>query len=483
MAKQVVADQAKGMVLSRDDTNPIYLQICARFKTAIAEGRLVPGDRMPSVRALASELGLSRGTINLAYQILAEEGYVEFRGAAGTFVDMRLRTPEKSGAPPPAPRGVLSEQSPNARPFQLGLPALDAFPRKTWNRLVSHCSRQLGAGQLGYPQLTGLPALRERIAAYLALSRGIACQPEQIFVTAGHRASLGLIMRALYRPDDGIWFEDPGYPVAREFLLSIRARLHPVPVDCDGLMVEAGRRLAPHPRFAVVTPANQSPLGVMMSMERRTALLEWAGESQRWIIEDDYDSEYRYNRRPPLSLKAMDRGERVLFTGSFSKVLYPALRLAYLGGPQSEIETFERACRAASAGCPEFHQAVIADFMEQGYFIRHLKKMRALYADRRQLLVDVMHDVFGDRVTAISPPAGLHLAMQFQGYRAPASQIAALAQAEGFGLQPLSLWHMGPQLIDGLLLGFTNLESREMAGSLARRLKDICIAAGRERRA
>ena len=480
MAKQAPSDRAKSMALSREDSHPIYLQICARFKSAIAEGRLAPGDRMPSVRALASELGLSRGTINLAYQILAEEGYVEFRGAAGTFVETRLQTADATQPSPSAPRHIRAEQSPNARPLQLGLPALDAFPRKTWNRLVSRHSRQLGAGQLGYPEPAGLMALRERIAAYLGFSRGIACRPEQVFVTAGHRASLELIMRALYRPDDGIWFEDPGYPVAREFLLSINARLHPVPVDQDGLSVVEGRRLAPDARFAVVTPANQSPLGVMMSMERRAELLDWAEEGQRWIIEDDYDSEYRYNRRPPLSLKAMDRGERVLFTGSFSKVLYPGLRLAYLVVPQSQIEAFERACRLASAGCPDFHQAVVADFMEQGYFIRHLKKMRALYAERRQLLVDAMHDAFGDGAEAISPAAGLHLVMQLPGHRTSAARIAALAQAEGFGLQPLALWHMGAQSVDGLLLGFTNVASKHMAASLAARLKDICTAAERE---
>ncbi|TXH81649.1 MAG: PLP-dependent aminotransferase family protein [Rhizobium sp.] len=480
MAKQAGSGQAKDAAPSRQDSNPIYLQICARFKNAIAEGRLAPGSRMPSVRALASELGLSRGTVNLAYQILAEEGYVEFRGAAGTFVGARPQVAKAPEIAPSVPRLASTGQSPNARPFQLGLPALDAFPRKTWNRLVSRHSRLLGAGQLGYPEPAGLSVLRERIAAYLAFSRGIACRPEQVFVTAGHRASLELILRALYRPGDGIWFEDPGYPIARQFLLSMRARLHPVPVDQDGLIVEEGRRRAPHARFAVVTPANQSPLGVMMSMERRAELLEWAAIDQRWIIEDDYDSEYRYNRRPPLSLKAMDRGERVLFTGSFSKVLYPALRLAYLVVPPSEIETFEHACRLASAGCPEFHQAVIADFMEQGYFIRHLKKMRALYAERRQLLVDVMEEVFGDRVAAISPPAGLHLAMQFEGYRASASRIAAMAQAAGFGLQPLSLWHMGPPSADGLLLGFTNLESRQLARSHAMRLGDICAAAERE---
>ncbi|NLR95281.1 PLP-dependent aminotransferase family protein [Rhizobium sp. P38BS-XIX] len=480
MAKQSPSANAKDTPLLHDDNNPIYLQLCARFKTAIAEGRMAPGDRMPSVRALASELGLSRGTVNLAYQIMAEEGYLEFRGAAGTFVEERLKKTSNAGSPRLVTGRARAERLPNIRPFQLGLPALDAFPRKTWNRLVSRRSRELGIEQLGHPQPAGLMALRERIAAYLAFSRGIACRPEQVFVTSGHRASLELIMRALHQPGDGIWFEDPGYPIARDFLVSMGAKLHPVPVDQDGLIVEGGRARAPDARFAMVTPANQSPLCVMMSKERRGELLKWAEEGQRWIIEDDYDSEYRYNRRPPLSLKAMDRGERVLFTGSFSKVLYPALRLAYLLVPPSEIDSFERASRLISAGCPEFHQSVIADFMEQGYFIRHLKKMRTLYAQRRQLLVDTMQDVFGDGVRAISPPAGLHLAMQFEGYRASSAKIATLAQADGFGLQSLSSWHMGPPSVDGLLISFTNLSSRHMAETLAQRLKAICMAADQE---
>jgi GntR family transcriptional regulator/MocR family aminotransferase len=319
-------------------------------------------------------------------------------------------------------------------------------------------------------------ALREHIAAYLTFSRGIACRPEQVFVTSGHRASLDLIIRTLYQPGDGIWFEDPGYPIAREFLLSLKARLHPVPVDQDGMVVEEGRRRAPDARFAVVTPANQSPLCVMMSMERRAELLKWAEEGQRWIVEDDYDSEYRYNRRPPLSLKAMDRNERVLFTGSFSKVLFPALRLAYLVAPLSEVSNFERASRFMSAGCPEFHQAVVAEFMEQGYFIRHLKKMRSLYAERREFLADALREVFGDGIAIVSPPAGLHLVVQIRGLGSPYSKIGELAHTEGLGLQPLSSWQMGSPSIGGLLLGFTNVTSRQTARSLCIRLKAICTA-------
>jgi GntR family transcriptional regulator/MocR family aminotransferase len=466
----------KNVAPPHDSGEPIYLQLCARFKTAITEGKLSPGERVPSVRALASELGLSRGTVNLAYQILAEEGYFEFRGAAGTFIDARLATNHAPAISPSSPTAGGTELS-NARPLQLGLPALDAFPRKTWNRLVSQHARRLGTAELAYPNPSGLLALRERIAAYLAFSRGITCKAEQVFVTSGHLASVELIVRTLYSPGDVVWFEEPGYPILREFLLSMDINLQPLPVDSAGLVVAEGKRTAPDARFAIVTPANQSPLCVMMSMERRTELLKWAEDGQCWIIEDDYDSEYRYNRRPPLSLKAMDRGERVLFTGSFSKVLYPALRLAYLVVPPSTAAAFERTARLMHGGCPEFHQAVIAAFMEQGHFIRHLTRMRALYAERRQLLVDALHDVFGKQITVISPPAGLHLVVQFSGYQASSSKIAQLAQADGLGVQPLSAWHMQRPTIDGLLLGFTNVANKSAAQTLALRLEAICSEA------
>ncbi|MDE1993012.1 MAG: PLP-dependent aminotransferase family protein [Rhizobiaceae bacterium] len=464
--------------LSRDG-QPIYLQICARFKAAIAQGHLRPGDRVPSVRSLASELGLSRGTATLAYQLLAEEGYFEFRGAAGTFVDFRhaQRAEKRSKNPAPPAEDRSGSPSNDLRPLRLGLPALDAFPRKTWNRLVGRHSRRMDAGDLAYPDSSGHGPLRERIAAYLGVSRGIVCSPDQVFITSGHRATLNLILRTLSRPDDIFWFEEPGYLIVREFLLSNGARLQPVAVDRDGLDVAAGVESAPHAKFAIVTPANQSPLGVMMSLERRQQLLRWAGAGERWIIEDDYDSEYRYNRRPPASLKSLDADERVLYTGSFSKVLYPGLRLSYLVVPSHEMGRFSQSSRLIDAGGPILHQAVIADFMQQGHFARHLKKMRGLYAQRRQMFADALHHVFGDRLDIISPAAGLHIVARPIGYSASDVAIAAQAQKMDLGLQALSPWHMGADPASGLLLGFTNVADAGEALKLASMMRDACGAA------
>lgn len=466
--------------VERGDTRPIYLQICSRFKTAVAEGQLRAGDRVPSVRNLASELGLSRGTVDTAYQLLAEEGYLSFRGAAGTFIDSHHASAPGNRAPtlakPKKAAGAVSVTQ-EIRPLQLGLPALDAFPRKIWNRLVGRYSRSLTPAQLIYSEPTGHGPLRERIAAYLGLSRGISCAPDQVFVLGGHTAALSLILRAMSREGDHFWFEEPGYLMAREFLLSIGARLCPVHVDDEGLRVEHGMQAAPDARFALVTPANQSPLGVMMSIERRQQLLHWASEGERWIIEDDYDSEYRYNRRPPAPLKSMDSHDRVLYLGSFSKVLYPGLRLSYLIVPQDEIERFTRHCRLMNAGCPALYQAVVAEFMDLGHFSRHLKRMRGLYALRRRIFIEALEATFGDRLEIISPAAGLHVVASPTGYRASDIAIAARASEAGLGCMPLSPWYMGGNGRNGLLMGFANIAGAESALAVARRLEASCAAA------
>lgn len=466
------------VAVERSEATPIHLQICARFKTAIVAGNLRPGERVPSVRSLASELGLARGTVTLAYQILAEEGYLTFRGSAGTFVDAS-RSARREGSPQPS---VLLKRQAGAategiRPLQLGLPALDAFPRKVWNRLVGRHSRALTPEQLAYPDPAGHRPLRERIAAYLGFSRGIVCAPEQIFVTGGHRASLGLIFGALAAPDDQCWFEDPGYVAARDFLTSSGVRLRPVPVDRDGLSVDQGKSLAPAARFALVTPANQSPLGVMMSRDRRLQLLDWAAEGRRWIVEDDYDSEYRYDRRPPRPLKSLDADDRVLYAGTFSKVLYPGLRLSYLVIPASEVERFARHSRLIHSGCPTLHQAVVAEFMGEGHFARHLKKMRSLYAHRHRMLVEALDAVFGDALEIASPATGLHLVAGLPGFRASDRAIANSAREKGLGVEPLSAWYIGRNVDSALLLGFTNIGNANTALRVSESLYEACSAA------
>ena len=456
----------------RNSKTPIYLQLYARFRDAIAEGRLSPGDRVPAVRSLASELNLARGTVESAYQMLVSEGYLIARGPAGTVVSPHLDGRHGFDAPrvpagTPRPTGI-AQAAP--QPFQLGLPALDAFPRKTWARLAGRRMRGMGDADMNYQAPGGYLPLRKAIAAYLGVSRGIACVPEQVFVTAGYRAGLDLIRHALLSFGDQGWFEDPGYPFARQFLELAGMRLVPVPVDEEGLCVETGRRLSEGARFAVVTPTHQSPLGVALSLPRRLALLEWARANRSWIIEDDYDSEFRYQGRPLPALKSLDRYGRVLYAGTFSKVLYPGLQLAYLVVPMDCVPKFQAAASLLRAGNPMLLQATVADFMEQGHFSRHLKKMRTLYGERRSYLVAALEQAFGDALRIPDRAGGLHVLGYWRG-KPGDKALAESAKARGLAVHALSTWKMKDQGDQGLLLGFANLASAEAARAMVRRLR------------
>ncbi|GGC13384.1 GntR family transcriptional regulator [Oxalicibacterium flavum] len=460
--------------IDRALAQPMYLQICQRFKTAIERGHLRAGDRVPAVRALATELNLARGTVDMAYRVLADEGYFQVRGAAGTVVSPSLPQPALAKPQATVPRhssAVATDYDGRApRPLQLGLPALDAFPRKVWNRLVAHRLRYSEPMRLAYPHPAGYDQLRERIATYLGVSRGVACLPEQVFVTSGLRTSLELTLSSLSSPGDAFWYEDPGYLLARPFLQSAAIRLVPVPVDEDGLMVEQGRRLAPHARFAMVTPSHQSPLGMTLSLERRMALLEWAANANSWIIEDDYDSEFRYQGRPLPALKSLDRNDRVIYCGTFSKVMFPGLRLAYVVAPASAVARFEAVSSNLNAGGPYLLQAAVADFMSEGHFSRHLKKMRQLYAERRDITQRVFQEVLGERIRINLRPGGLQMLAKLDE-RENDVLLGARARAAGLAPYPLSRWYVDAKPQQGLLLGFANVQDEAEAERLALTLK------------
>jgi GntR family transcriptional regulator/MocR family aminotransferase len=477
MQKRLVHETAKAdlnLCVDRALELPLYLQICARFKTAIEQGNLRAGDRVPAVRALATELNLARGTVEMAYRILADEGYLQVRGAAGTAVSPSLPRPAAS-KPQAATAGhahtaAVYRDGEAPKPLQMGLPALDAFPRKVWNRLVGHHLRCAEPARLGYPDPVGLARLRERIATYLGVSRGVTCLPEQVFITTGLRNTLELTLSSLSAVGDALWFEDPGYILARPFLENAAIRLIPVPVDENGLMVEEGKRLGPHAKFAMVTPSHQSPLGVTLSLERRMALLEWAGKAGSWIIEDDYDSEFRYQGRPLPALKSMDRNDRVIYSGTFSKVMFPGLRLAYVVAPASEVARFQSVCCNLKAGCPYLFQAGVADFIAEGHFSRHLKKMRLLYAERRLLTQRIFQETLGDRIRIDLQPGGLHMLARLADHEDDV-MLAAQASAAGLALNPLSRWYINAKPQRGLLLGFANVIDEENAIRLALKLK------------
>ncbi len=473
MAIQMVMQQPDR---DRSHQAPIFMQLYQRYRDAINTGKLRPGDRVPSVRSLASELNLARGTVERAYQMLTSEGYFLARGAAGTVISPGLRTLERPAQAAPSRVSGKATAHPasvtygDPRPLQLGLPALDAFPRKTWVRLAARHLRSLDGTVMSYADAQGQPSLRRAIATYLGVSRGIACSHEQVFVTAGYRGALELICRTLLKPGEVGWYEDPGYLFARQFLEYAGMRLLPVPVDEEGLNVAAGQQHKSRARFAVVTPTHQSPLGMAMSLPRRLQLLDWASRSKAWIIEDDYDSEFRYHGQPLPPLKSLDRDGHVLYTGSFSKVLFPGLCLAYLIVPASQVERFRNSANQLGGPGSVQQQATIADFMEQGHFARHLRKMRSLYAARRGYLVDALLQQFEGRLHIQSQAGGIHLLAKLTGRENDRSLVQA-ARSDDLAIAALSQWQVRRSGRGGLLMGFANVTDPAMAGALARRLQ------------
>ncbi|MET3896327.1 GntR family transcriptional regulator/MocR family aminotransferase [Devosia sp. UYZn731] len=468
----------KPVPLSPLDPNaaePFYRQIYDRVRAAIASGVLKPGDRIPSARALTKELGLARGTIETAYGLLAAEGYIQARGQAGTVVTPDLKPGTAIAAPLPPPKSLAAQTSfrpDSVLPFQMGLPALDAFPRKIWARLGARAVRAMQPADMVHPPIYGIPALRAQIAAYLHLSRGITCSPAQVFVTSGYRHTIGLVAHALLNEGDSVWLENPGYPPTRDLLALMNIAPVPVPVDGDGMVVVKAIRMAPKARAAVVTPAHQSPLCVSLSLPRRLALLDWATRNESWIIEDDYDGEYRYVSRPLPALKSLDRDGRVLYAGTFSKVLLPSLRLAYLVVPQSQVERFERVSQVSTGGSPALTQAIVTAFITEGHFARHIQRMRKLYAERRAATIAGLINVLGNRVRIDSPPGGMHLILRLQGEQSD-REIVARMRDDGLYAEALSDWMINERRGDALLVNFTNVVTQSSAEALGQRIAKL----------
>jgi GntR family transcriptional regulator/MocR family aminotransferase len=502
MSKRALPTPKPEFRLDQYTSVPLYRQLYERLRAAILAGQLETGARLPSTRTLASELGVSRNTTALAYELLRLEGYIASRVGDGTRVarvrpeqpPQAARRPHdqpRTATPDPRPpalarRGQLlvttaaaagafyaSEPRAGTRVFGVGEPDVASFPYETWARLVaSHARHSLRAVSL-YQSAQGYPPLREAIAAHIGITRGVQCAPDQIILTAGSQGALDLVARVVLDPGDLAWVEDPGYPGAHGALLAAGARLVPVPVDHEGIDVAAGRERSPAARLAIVTPSHQFPTGVTMSLPRRLALLEWAREAPAWIVEDDYDSEYRFSGRPLEALQGLDSTRRVIYIGTFSKVLFPALRLGYLVAPTELLAGFSVARRLIDVHLPLLEQLALADFMAEGHFTRHLRKMRLLYLERRDALVDALERELGDSLEVSVPEAGMHLVAWL---RAGGTAQAVAHRAAAHGLRILAILQTGGRSLprDGLLLGFasaTPAELRAGVRTLARALR------------
>ncbi len=392
------------IALDRTSKRPLFRQLYESIRGLILAGRLRGGTRLSSTRVLANDLGVARTTVVLAYEQLRAEGFVHGHGSAGTIVSTLAlpsapntrRVRERAPATVPK-RTVASELSGRSRPFRVGEPATELFPERLWTRLCARRRRNASREFLGYGDGYGYRPLRRAIAEYTSTSRGVRATADQVVLVRGAQQAIDLVARILLKPDDKIWFEDPGYPTARRLFEFAGATIVDVPLDAEGLRVDACMRLAPDARLAYVAPSHQFPLGRTMSIARRLALLDWAARSAAWIVEDDYDSEFRFPSQPIASLQGLDTADRVLYVGTFSKTVFPALRLGYLILPPALVERFAAARALLDHVAPTVEQAALADFIDEGHFTRHLRRMRTVYGERKDSLLSIAAEELAGR--------------------------------------------------------------------------------------
>jgi GntR family transcriptional regulator/MocR family aminotransferase len=518
---RVAASVVPGVALDPLSREPLQRQLYAALRDAIRALTIPAGTRLPSTRFLAESLALSRTTVSLAYEQLRAEGYLRGRERSGSFVnallpDDALLATRPGGMPnegatrqatkarraqpsskrdlSPSERGrvlstlvVSSTPTPGGSPpicFRMGTPALDRFPLSLWGTLLARRWRALTAAQLAYGDPAGLPTVREAIASYARQARAVRCDASQVIVVSGAQQGFDLVARVLLDVGDTAVVEDPGYRGIRAALIAAGAKVAPVPIDAQGLDVTAMRSLVPHARMACVTPSHQFPLGVTMSAPRRHAMLEWARATDGWILEDDFDSEYRFRARPLPSLQGMDDSSRVLYIGTFSKTLFPALRLGYLIVPPALVATFTSARAAVDRHPPTLEQSVLADFIGEGHFARHVRRMRALYAERQETLLSLLERDLGEFVDGERMEAGMHLVAWL---REPLTRhanvidrrVAAAALERGVAAVALSALttHSPPR--PALLLGFSAHDEASMRRGVAT-LRDAVLDVVRE---
>lgn len=461
---------------------PLHRQLYNELRTAILGGRLPTGCRLPASRELAQVTGLSRNTVLSAYDQLIAEGYIDSRAGSGTYVAGSLPDQVLSGpAMEPVPaadrgsrrlarRGERLQGLPfrkwppvSGGPmlFRAGLPALDHFPMDTWRRLSDKRMRLASVRTLAYDEPQGYRPLREAISAHLAAARGARCSPDQIIVVSGSQQAMSLVQQVLVDEGDQVLFEDPGYFAARSVFEAAGARIVPVPVDEDGFDVAAAVQVAPSARLAYITPSHQNPLCVTMSLPRRRALLHWAETHGGWILEDDNASECRYHGRPLAALQGIDPHGRVLYAGTFSKVMFSGLRLGYLVAPPDLLPALVRAREILDRQSPGIPQAVMADFMLEGHFARHLRRMRTLYASRLAVLMRAVRQHAADLLEIAELEGGLNRVAWLPPGLSDTAAVAAL-NPEGFACLPVSEFRIRPGGRGGLVLGFAGMHEDDI---------------------
>jgi GntR family transcriptional regulator / MocR family aminotransferase len=474
------------ITIDRGSAEPLHSQIYKALRNAIARGDLRADQRVPSSRAMSTELNVSRIPILNAYAQLLAEGYFETRKGAGTFISKSLpeyptpskrsvggRTQKASGPRPVARRALLCPPHP-VSPWVHGLgafavhqPAFDEFPFAIWSRLVTHHSKNPNFRAIHCIDPLGTRRFREAICNYLRTARAVQCDPDQIMIVSGSQQALQIAANVLLDPGASVWMEEPGYLLARNVFTAAGCRTVPVPVDDEGLNVAAGIKRCAHAALAYVTPSHQYPLGSTMSAGRRMQLLNWAHLHGAWIIEDDYDSEYRFESTPISSLQGLDTNARVIYIGTFSKVLFASLRMGYMVIPPDLVERFIAVRYGMDIFPPYLYQEVIADFIREGYFARHIRRMRQLYSNRRKALVDHLQNAFGNAFEIYGAEAGMHLTAALRSDRDDV-EIAERAASLGLWLWPLSRSYVTRSIRKGFVLGYGNVAIQTMPAAIER---------------
>jgi len=487
--KKVASGLFPIILLNRKSGKPLHRQLYESFRAAVLRGILKAGDKVPSSRCLASELRISRIPVLTAYAQLLAEGYFEGRRGSGTYVasgvprQWRFEESDRSTTPePPAARRVSRRSGKvpafKQRPwvnrsgaFVVGTVSGEDFPSQVWASLTNRHVRRMSVHSLHYGDPLGLETLRTTIADYLRRTRALNCDASQIMVVSGSQQGLDLCGRVLLNPGDRVWLEEPGYRLARHVFALAGCLLVPVPVDSEGMQVSEGISRYRKARAAFVTPSHQFPLGCTMSASRRLQLLDWAHRSGSWIIEDDYDNEYRYESMPISSLQGLDRGSRVIYIGTFSKTLFPSLRIGYLVIPHDLVARFVSVRLAMDVYPPRLYQEVLNDFMGEGHFARHIRRMRLLYSQRRSALVESIREEFGDTMKLLGAEAGMHVVATLENGRKDRS-ISERAALKNLWLWPLSSSYLQEPAGQGFILGFGSVTPRQVPNAV-RRLRGV----------
>ncbi|WP_263416359.1 MocR-like pyridoxine biosynthesis transcription factor PdxR [Terriglobus albidus] len=464
----------------RKDDQEMWRWLYTELRSAIIDGRLKSGARLPSTRNLAAQYGFARGTVVAAFQQLQDEGYVSSEVSAGTFV---LPAPGWEMTSPVKPRssrqaisratiakrtqGLLKTSFLRPASHSVGKafrgyePAIDLFPVEQWARIAARVYRKAPRSLYGQGDAGGYPPLRRAIAEYVGQSRGVRCSADQIIVTSGAQQALDLLARVLLDPGDEVWMEDPGYPGASRAFQNAGASVIPIPVDGDGIDVGRAIKLSPAARAVYVTPANQFPLGVVMSAERRVELLSWAVRAGAWIIEDEYDAEYRYSGKPIASLHSLDPSGSVMYVGTFTKMLFNALRIGFIVVPERFVEAFRIARSFMDRHAPTLDQAVLTEFINEGHFGRHVRKMRQVYSERSQLLTDEANRRLSGLIEVEHAQSGM-CTVAWIKTRITEMGLTRRAKQLGLEVSPISSFVSKYEQKPALFLGFAGCNANEI---------------------